>query len=266
MYPHRSLSFFGGLNKQKKTILKALKNEMIYGMYKGNPNYCAPYITKEMFDRLQTIIKRNPRTTSSEHTYIFTGLIRCPECGTRLGGSLHVTTRQGKHGEKVYRYYNYRCRNNRTNRSCPYNKAIFENTLEKMLLEQLDDIIASKKARSIEIQSSTERVSKYNLAELQEELDRLNYSWKKGRIKSVEKYDKEYDELMHKIDLANEEQAEGGNEPDYERIEAVLSGDWQDIYKELDGEHKRAFWRSFVDEIQVEWGNKKKEIKDIIFF
>lgn len=245
-----------------KTILNALKNEMIYGTYKGNPNYCQPYITKEMFDRLQAIIKRNPRTTSNDHTYILTGLIKCPKCGNRLTGCMNTNKKNGK----VYRYYNYRCYNNRTNKTCPYNKAIFENTLEKMLLEQLNDIIAGKKARSIEIQSKSEKVSKYNLSELQEELDRLNYSWKKGRIKSVEKYDREYDELMHKIDLANAEQEDGANEPDYERIEAVLSGDWQDIYKELDGEHKRAFWRSFVDEIQVEWEGKTKRIKDIIFF
>lgn len=245
-----------------KTILNAMKNEMIYGMYKGNPNYCTPYITKEMFDKLQAIIKRNPRTTDNDHTYILTGLIKCPDCGNRLTGCMSTT----KKGGKVYRYYNYRCYNNRTNKTCPYNKAIFENTLEKMLLERLNDIIANKKAKSIEVQATTQRVSKYNLPELQEELDRLNYSWQKGRIKSVKEYDRRYDELIHKIEMANEEITADSNEPDYERIEAVLTGDWQEIYKELDGEHKRAFWRSFVDEIQVTWTKDVKQIDDIIFF
>ena len=245
-----------------KAILNALKNEMIYGMYKGNPNYCTPYITKEMFDKLQAIIKRNPRSTGNDHTYILTGLIKCPECGNRLTGTMTCT----KKNDKVYRYYNYRCYNNRTNKTCSYNKAIFERTLEKMLLEQLDDIIAGKKAKSIEVHSSTEKVSKYNLAELQEELERLNYSWQKGRIKSVTEYDKKYDDLMHKIDVANEELSSGNEEPDYEQIETVLSGDWQGIYNELDGEHKRAFWRSFIDEIQVTWNSDTKRIDDIIFF
>ena len=44
-------------------VMKALKNEMICGTYRGNPNYCEPYITREEFNQLQKIISRNPRTT-----------------------------------------------------------------------------------------------------------------------------------------------------------------------------------------------------------
>lgn len=243
-------------------IMGALTNEMICGSYKGNPNYCPAYITREMFEKLQKIIKRNPRTSVVEHAYFFTGLIKCPECGRRLYGNPHVT----KKGGKTYRYYNYRCANNTINKKCNYKSAIFESTLEKMLLEQLGDIIARKKAHAIEIRAKGEKVSKYNLQELQEELDRLNYSWKKGRIKNVEKYDHDYDELMEKINAAHEEHADDTNEPDYEKIEAVLVDGWREIYKALDDEHKRAFWRSFVEEIQLEWNPKTKRIKDIIFF
>lgn len=82
----------------------------------------------------------------------------------------------------------------------------------------------------------------------------------------MEEYDKSYDDLMDKIHAAENEQAELNQEPDYEKIQAVLSNGWQEIYKELDGEHKRAFWRSFIEEIQVVWSKDKKEIKDIIFF
>ena len=42
--------------------------------------------------------------------------------------------------------------------------------------------------------------AKGNLPELQAELDRLNYSWQKGRIKSVEEYDRRYDAIMVQID------------------------------------------------------------------
>ena len=235
---------------------------MIYGYYKGNPNYCAPYITKEMFDKLQAIIKRNPRTTSNDHAYIFTGLIKCPDCGNRLTGSMNNNKKNGK----TYKYYNYRCFNNRTNKLCPFNKAVFENTLEKMLLDRLEGIIADKKVKSIEIRANSNKVSKYNMAELQSELDRLNYSWQKGRIKSVDEYDRRYDEIMHKIETANEEAQSIANEPDYEKFESVLEGGWKEIYNALDDEHKRAFWRSFIDEIQIDWTSKKKVIKDIIFF
>lgn len=244
------------------SVMGALTNEMICGSYRGNPNYCPAYITREMFDKLQKIIKRNPRTSGAEHAYFFTGLIKCPECGRRLNGTPHVT----KKGGKTYRYHNYRCANNTINKQCGFNKAVFESTFERLMLEELENIIAHKKARAIAIKSGEIKVGKYNLQELQEELDRLNYAWKKGRIKSVEKYDKDYDELMEKINAAHEEHAEESSEPDYEKIEATLTAGWREIYKKLDDEHKRAFWRSFIEEIQIEWNTKTKEIKDVIFF
>jgi DNA invertase Pin-like site-specific DNA recombinase len=244
-------------------ILKVLKNEMICGYYKGNPNYCEPFISREEFEQLQEIIKRNPRTTPNEHTYIFTGLVVCPECGNRLNGTMH----HQKAGDRRYRYYSYRCNRNRLSKICSFNKAIFEKRLETTLLNRLDEIIADKKAKSIEIaKSDSERVSKYNIDELKSELERLNYSWQKGRIKSVEEYDRQYDELMERIDSATQEAAEISTEPDYERVEALLSDGWQDIYNELDAEHKRAFWRSLVSEIHITWTNDQKTVDDVIFF
>lgn len=244
------------------SILNTLKNEMIYGAYRGNPNYCTPYISKEMFDQLQAIIKRNPRTSEAEHTYIFTGLIRCPECHNRLTGSMHVTTR----GERKYRYHTYRCNNNRVNKICGFNKVVFENKIETMMLEQIEDFVSGKKAKNIEIQSTNQKVSKYNIPELQAELDRLNYSWQKGRIKTVEEYDKRFDEITAQIEAANAEHIELEQEPDYEKIQNVLSGDWHGIYDALDNDHRRAFWRSFVEEIKITWDTKTKRIDDVIFF
>lgn len=246
------------------TIMNALKNPMIYGAYRDNPNYCDPYMSKEMFDQMQKIITRNPRTSHNEHSYIFTGLIKCPGCGNRLTGTMHVVKRNGV---KKYVYYNYRCGNHRINKRCDFGKCVFEASLEDLLLDKLELIIAGKKATVKEMRSTNERVSKYNVSELQAELDRLNYSFQKGRVK-VEEYDKRYDEIMEQIEAANEEHAEMDKEPDYEKIEAVLTSDWKIIYMELDDDHRRAFWRSFIDEIQIvdNWSKYNKEIKDIIFF
>lgn len=244
-------------------IMSALTNEMIYGSYKGNPNYCEPYITKEEFDKLQSIIKRNPRTSKNEHTYIFTGLIRCPDCGRRLSGA--VITNIHHRTKKRYTYFGYRCQKNNTTKICKYGNVIFETTLERELLRVLEEMVESKKANIVELQAKAKFESTHDLEALQQELDRLNYSWQKGRIKSVEDYDKQYDELMAKIDEAQEEQTHIHDEPDYEKIQNVLSSDWKDIYKELDPEHKRSFWRSFIDEIHVEWNRQSKRIIDIKF-
>lgn len=262
MYINKKYSRAFGYN----SVMNALTNEMIYGSYKGNPNYCEPYITKEKFDLLQSYIKRNPRTSESEHTYIFTGLIRCPDCGNRLNGSVIYNGQQKKTGKKTYKYHGYRCHKHNTSKLCGFSLVVFEKRIELEMLSAIERILEKKKTDILEIRDKAEKVSKHDVSALQQELDRLNYSWQKGRIKTVEEYDKRYDELMAKIDEANAEQAELHNEPDYEKIQQLLSGDWKETYSQLDAEHKRAFWRSFIEEIQLEWTKDTKRVADIKFF
>lgn len=248
------------------SILNTLRNEMIYGAYKGNLNYCEPYITKEKFDELQKIIKRTPRTGKNEHTYIFTGLIKCPKCGRRLSGAV-ITNTDKRYGEpRKYYYYGYRCHKFSSSLQCDFTLVVLEKRFETELLSRIESIVADKKAKILSLQSENNKVPTYDIEALQQELNRLNYAWQKGRIKNVEEYDKQYDLLMEQIEAANEETSALHDEPDYERIQQLLSGDWKEIYSALDAEHKRAFWRSFIDEIHVDWTKKVKRIENIIFF
>lgn len=274
-YVMKNHSVRGGLlyinKKYDKTfiynsIMKALTNELICGAYKGNPNYCKPYITRDEFDKLQSVIKRNPRTSPSEHTYIFTGLIQCPGCGNRLNGCVIHNSQKRKEGKSIYKYHGYRCHKHTASKLCSFASVVFEKRLEREMISAIEGILQKKKLHVIEIRNGVERISKHDVKALQQELDRLNYSWQKGRIKTVEEYDKRYDELMAKINEANEEQAMLHSEPDYEKIQQILSGDWKEVYSKLDAEHKRAFWRSFVEEIQIEWTKNVKRVIDIKFF
>lgn len=250
------------------SVMNALKNEMICGQYKGNLNYCEPYITREEFDTIQKIISRNPRTSTTEYAYIFTGLIKCPCCGRRLSGTCTKRKKKLKKTDEIGYYirYGYRCHTANLQKTCDFKTFAFENRLERTLLESIENIIANKKANVVKIRNEAQRVSKYDVTALQQELDRLNYSWQKGRIKSVEEYDKQYDELMEQIEAAHNEQSAIHDEPDYEKITQIISGDWKDIYNSLDNEHKRAFWRSFIEEIHLEWTKDVKRIVDIKFF
>lgn len=250
------------------SVMNTLKNEMICGHYKGNPNYCEPYITREEFDMIQKIISRNPRTSTEEYAYIFTGLILCPCCGRRLNGTLSKKSKILKRtNEKgFYAYYGYRCHYANVQKACNFRTVAFEKRLELAVLDKIENIVANKKANVIKVRNEAQRVSKYDAAALQQELDRLNYSWQKGRIKSVQEYDRRYDELMEQIEAAHAEQSAIHNEPDYEKISQMLSGDWKEMYRALDNEHKRAFWRSFVEEIHIEWTKDVKRVIDIKFF
>ena len=250
-----------GTRLRYNAISNVLRNEMIYGSYKGNPNYCEPYITKEMFDKLQQIIERSPRTAGDEYTYIFTGLLKCPNCGGSLTGAMHVN--KSKTG-KQYRYYAYRCHKHRIHKRCDFTFVVFENKLESIMLDRVEAILEEQELKNIEIAKKDTVSSKYDVKELQAELDRLNYSWQKGRIKNVEEYDREYEEIVAKIE-------EAGNtakkEPtDFCHIKETLSGGWKVIYESLDNDHKRAFWRSFVKEIHIEWNKTTKDVTHVEFF
>ena len=250
-----------GTSLRYLAVANVLRNTMIYGTYKGNPNYCEPYVTKEMFDELQQIVERSPRTSTDEYPYIFTGLIKCPKCGGPLNGVSHVT--KSKYG-KQYTYYAYRCHKHRIHKRCDFTFVVFENKMENLMLDRIEKIIKEQELKSIEISENGKKVSKYNVKDLQTELDRLNYSWQKGRIKSVEEYDRKYDEIIAKI--AEAESSIKEKPKDFTKIKETLSAGWKSIYEALDNYHKRAFWRSFVKEIQIDWGASKKDIEDIIFF
>lgn len=243
---------------------KLLKNPMLYGAYRDNPQYCEPYMDKETFDRLQEILKRNCKeNTDGIRTYIFAGLIKCPICGRTLTGSAYKA--RNAYGS-IYYYKKYRCPKWQQDKACTFNKLVSEAVIERMLLKNMDQYLKDAKLRSVEIADAGEtKVPKYDIEEINKEIERLNYSWQKGRIKTVEQYDKEYDALMEKLEMAQQEQHETSTK-DFDKIEAVLHQGWQDIYKALDEEHKKAFWRSFISAIELEWTTDVKRIKRIIFF
>ena len=242
-----------------------LANTMLYGAYRDNPNYCDAYINKETFDKIQEIVKRNIKENTAENRiYLFTGLIKCPNCGRLLSGGMITTGRTGL--TKSYKYKSYRCPKHRGSNACDFKKSIFENTFEKMLLENLEQYVEDAKVRATKItDSGEEKVLMYDLEELHAELERLNYSWKKGRIKGgIEQYDREYDELIEKIELAKFEK-ENTEPKDFSKIESVLQADWKEIYTALDDENKRAFWRNLISSIEIEWHGNIKRIKRVNF-
>ena len=136
------------------------------------------------------------------------------------------------------------------------------------MLENIETFLEDAKIRSAEIIEAAPQNNELEIKELQAELDRLNYSWQKGRIKDVEKYDKEYDELTAKIEAAQQKQVEV-IEHDFSKAEAALAAGWKGIYQSLDNAHRRAFWRSFVEAIEIDWSGQRqrdKKIKDVKFF
>ena len=241
-----------------------ITNTMLYGAYRDNPQYCDAYIDKETFDRIQEIIKSNIKdNTRKDRTYLFSGLLKCPSCGRQLAGAAMMC--KNAYGTK-YRYKKYRCPAHRENTVCKFSKVVGESTVEKLLLKNLGEYLQDAKIRATEIIDTNEpTVPKYDIDEINAEIERLNYAWRKGRIKGgIEQYDKEYDELMEKLELAQAEQHET-SQKDFGKIEAVLESGWQGIYNELDEANKQAFWRNIIASIEIEWTTETKRIARVNF-
>lgn len=236
------------------SLTRLLSNTMLKGAYRDNPSYCEAYMTSEEFDRLQEILTRNVKDNTAENrAYIFSGLIRCPQCGCSLKATIQVHT---KPDGKVYRYKRYRCGKFGKDRACEYNKSFSENVLERMMLDDIEKYLEDAKIRAAEVtDSDAVKVPQHNIDEIHEQIDRLNYSWQTGKIRKVEKYEKDYAELMELLEAAEAERGEIAVK-DFTHIEAVLHDGWKPIYNALDDAHKRAFWRSFVKSIEVDWNKK----------
>ena len=134
-----------------------------------------------------------------------------------------------------------------------------------MLLKDIEKFFKEAKIKSFEVtDSETVQVQESNIDEIHAQIDRLNYSWQTGKIRTVEKYEKDYAELMEQLEKAEAEQSKVVVK-DFSKIEAVLQDGWKSIYENLDDAYKRAFWRSFVKSIELHWTTKKKKITRVNF-
>ena len=245
-----------------RSMSTLLRNSFLYGAYRGNPSYCEAYIDKDSFDKIQEILDRNIKHTQ-KRTYLFTGLIKCPHCGRLLKGA--AFSKRTPDGELIYTK-KYRCSYHRLDHECKFVKVVNEVILERMLLENIGKYLEDAKIRAAEVKDADiVKIPQHDLDDLYTQLDRLNYSWQTGKIRKVEQYEKQYEGLMEKIEKAEAEKNEIAVK-DFSKIENILHDGWKGIYNALDDEHKRAFWRSFIQSIEINWTTEKKEITSVNFF
>ena len=251
------------------TISSILTNTKLYGHYRGNDEYCEPYIDKATFDKIQEILKSNIKRTRTKNIYLFSGLCNCPVCGRKLTGKNSggvQTTRRPSGKVYVYErdYPSYRCNKACMDKLCEFKKIVNETKLEKALLEDLDHYI-SEYITDVEVSNNradvdNELINK-QIKEIKLEMKNTTTAFRKGRMTEKE-YDKEYDELEARL-----KELESHLEPVIERDLSIytdlLKNGWRDIYAALTKENKRAFWRKYLKGIEL---NKDGTLKHPIFF
>lgn len=245
-----------GTKMTTTTLTNFLKDTLLYGEYKGVPDYVEPYITKERFDRIQDIMKRNARASIEPHrVFMFSGLIKCPCCGRNLTGN--YTKSRGK-----YEVYVYRCNAARTQKICDYTLSVSEKKIEKQLLDNLEQYITNEVLRVESVADAQPKNKNEEKAKrIKAEMDRLNMMFRKGRI-DEEEYDKEYYALDKKLKAIDIE--EKPPERDLDALKGLLETDYRGLYSQLTKENKKAFWRNIIREFAID--EHKKIIPDSIIF
>ena len=240
-----------GLNRTKKMWFDIAHNEMYKGTYRGVEEYCEPYVSKEDWETLQT---RSIKKAQGDRVYLFTGMIKCPECGSTLASG--YCTKPGRDGEKK-EYRSYRCRNREVN-LCENRRSISELKTEQWLLDNLDELLRDEIARVELERTKPKKKPKTDVAALREKLRRLEVVYMAGN-KSDAEYLSETAEIKEQIKKAELEKAEEPDETNIEALKATLETDFRGIYETLDPEDKRRFWRGLIKEIHVE-GNGVKAV------
>lgn len=230
-------------------------NTLYYGLYRDNPAYCPPYITKAQYEQIQAINQRNIKLYYTQEktgeVYLFTGLIKCPLCGRTM--SSNRSAKNSPTGEPMKIYYRYyRCQNWVYKKTCTYSKIPNEATIEKYLLKHIEEAKELRRQNeSLEVFSIAEQVPVEKKASgkagLEKELERLNNMYQKGRI-TEEKYDSEYERLTVRLQsLKKEPKPQPARS--YTELKTILCAGWRKMYEKLNRESKRAFWRSLIKEI-----------------
>ena len=235
------------------SLTNMLTDTKLYGYYRGNPNYCEPYIDKDTFDKIQKVLSKNIKATPTNNVYLFVGLIKCPDCGRAMTYCLN--------GKGVF---SLRCNTASIYHQCSFRSTRSERKIEKNLLNNFDQYI-NEYVSSVSVIDNMSDVDNESINkrinEIKLEMSNSVKSFNKGRMTESE-HDKEYERLETELKKL-ESQLKPREERNLSVYEHLLKSDWKTLYAALTRENKRVFWRKYIKEIKL---NKDGVVDSVIFF
>lgn len=236
-----------------QTIRRGLSNPMYTGLKYGDPHFAPSIIDTDLFNRTQELFKKKVyiKVPSSGRVYIFSGLLICPSCGAKLGGT-HTLV----HGSE---YMQYHCNRHFIQKSCPNYRSYNQKKIEQALLSTLEfrlknyaanlSIDNSPSVRSDEQEEALERkIKKLRDLYLSDLISRADYA------ADYTKYNKELEELRNAPPVKSPS-------IDPKVLEMAQNGEIITAYNKLTDKNKRAFWHSITDHIDLD-----KDRQPIIYF
>lgn len=234
-----------GIDRHYRSWSCTARNEIYTGTFKGVEDYCPAYIDRADWERIiqgHEIVKKTQRP---ERVYLFTGLLRCPDCGTTLKATFKTDPRD--HSKE---YLSYRCGRANIN-LCTFHHTLSERRIEKFLLKnirtQLEEYVVTVEAEQTQ---KRRQLNLQDVLSLNEQLRRLNVIFMAGNI-SDQEYAAETKRLKSEIDRSKQA-AEQTALPNLQAIKDFLSDNVLDLYSTLSKEDQRRLWRSLISEIHVQ--------------
>ncbi len=230
-----------GLRIYYQLAHKMLSSPCYYGHYFDVDGMTPPYITKEEFDKIQSMRKHIVRKTTKNRVYIFSGLISCGECGRRMGG--RVNTNQAS--------FFYNCTSHYMRISgCTNNTNMLERKIETYLLDSIDEKMRQIKLAAENIYPlEKEQSHKTEISSLKAKCERLKNLYIDGLI-SREECNEKCEECSERIEFL-QSAIKKSAKPDFSKVDTILSKGWKDVYLNLSKEEKRDFWRILIKEIRL---------------
>ena len=224
--------------------LKALlQNTKYVGMFRGNEHYCPPIVSKDTFDLVQANLARNIKY-NTRHIYIFSGLVKCPVCGSVMTGVRIYNYKKTKAGKVLSRNENgYICSNaaKRFNgEKCKALGKYAEKRIEKFIIENMDDIVLE-----YELEQEPKKDNSKQIRSVNAKLDRLKELYLNGLI-SLDEY--KADKERFEAQLADLAQPDQGK-TDLEALKQMLGTTFKSFYATMTPDEKQFLWRSIIKTI-----------------
>lgn len=219
---------------------KMLDSPAYYGFYYGVDDMCPPYITKEEFERIQSMRTRVVRKAKENRIYLFSGLLTCGECGFRLGA------RTNTHSSVPF----YNCPGHYIKKACGNKVNLSERKIEAYIMDTIDRKLSQYKIDFDRIREINKGKSyQSEIASIKNKLSKLKDLYLNDLI-SLDEFKSDQAAMNARLaDLVEREKPV--KEPDFEKIDSVLTQDWREAYQALDRPSKRDFWRILIKEIRI---------------
>lgn len=201
----------------------------------SNKSY-VPYIGEETFRLTQHIIQQRAQRNagrSTNHLFLFSGLLVCGSCGHKLSGSYEK--RSGRE------YYYYKCNTAALGvEPCSSRTRVNEKTIEKYLIENLEPLIDQYNAG---IEKRRKKKSLPDPEKINRKLEKLKDLYLNDFIDRAT-YVADVESLRDQLEKARQEEEK--HPIDLSAIHTAMS-----LYDELSRAGKKEFWSRIIEKIQI---------------